>query len=94
MDYNPRRRGKRQLAPPFFMAQWRRLVLNPRRAIERHFAWVKRYFGLRYLQCYTLLRVTQYVVLTYIATVAVALAAYRYGRPDLIRRRAMVLAFI
>ena len=94
VDYNPRRRGKRQLAIPAFIRQWRRLVLTPRKAIERHFAWVKRYFGLKYFQCYTLVRVTQYVLLSYIATAAVALAAYRYGRPDLIRRRAMVLAHV
>jgi len=94
VDYNPRRRGKRQLAVPAFIRRWRRQVLRPRQAIERHFAWLKRYFGLKYFQCYTLPRVTQYVLLTYIATAAVALAAYRYGRPELIRRRAMVLAYV
>ena len=94
VDYNPRRRGKRQLVTPAFIRRWRRLVLNPRKAIERHFAWLKRYFGLKYFQCYTWSRVTQYVLLTYIAAAAVALAAYRYGRPDLIRRRAMVLAHV
>ena len=94
VDYNPRRRGKRQLAVPAFIRWWRRQVLRPRQAIERHFAWLKRYFGLKYFQCYTLPRVTQYVLLTYIATAAVALAAYRYDRPDLIRRRAMVLAHV
>ena len=45
-------------------------------------------------QGYTYVRVSQYVVLTYIAVAAVALAAYRYGRPDLIRRRALVLAHV
>ena len=94
VDINPRRRGKRQLATPAFVRLWRRLVINPRQAVERHFAWMKRYFGLKYFQCFTLPRVAQYVVLTYIAAVAVALAASRYGRPDLIRRRAMVLAHV
>ncbi len=94
VDYNPCRRGKRQLALPFFISQWRRLVLGPRTAIERHFAWAKRYFGLKYFQCFTYRRMTQYVLLTYIAIVAVALAARRYQRPDLIRRRSMVLAHV
>ena len=92
VDYNPRRAGKRQLATLFFLGQWRRLVITPRSDIERHFAWMKRYFGLKYFQCYSWLRVTQFVLLTYCAALAVALAAQRYERPELIRRRAMVLA--
>jgi len=92
VDYNVRRKGKRQLASLFFLGQWRRLVITPRSDIERHFAWMKRYFGLKYFQCYSWLRVTQFVLLTYGAALAVALAAQRYQRPDLLRRRAMVLA--
>jgi hypothetical protein len=92
VDYNVRRAGKHQLVSLFFLRQWRRLVIRPRSDIERHFAWMKRYFGLKYFQCYTLLRVTQFVLLTYSAALAVALAAQRYERPDLLRRRAMVLA--
>jgi len=92
VDYNPRRAGKRQLATLFFLDQWRRLVILPRSDIERHFAWMKRYFGLKYFQCYSWMRVTQFVLLTYSAALAVALAAQRYQRPELIRRRAMVLA--
>lgn len=92
VDYNPRRSGKRKLATLFFLEQWRRLVIIPRSDIERHFAWMKRYFGLKYFQCYTWMRVTQFVLLTYCAALAVALAAQRYERPELIRRRAMVLA--
>ena len=92
VDYNVRRAGKRKLATLFFLGQWRRLVITPRSHIERHFAWMKRYFGLKYFQCYSWLRVTQFVLLTYCAAVAVALAAQRYQRPELIRRRAMVLA--
>jgi len=91
-DYNVRRAGKHQLVTLFFLRQWRRLVIRPRSDIERHFAWMKRYFGLKYFQCYTLLRVTQFVLLTYTAALAVALAAQRYERPDLLRCRAMVLA--
>jgi hypothetical protein len=92
VDYNVRRKGKRQLATPFFLEQWRRLVITPRSAIERHFAWMKRYFGLKFFQCYSLGRVTQYVLLTYSAALAVALAAQRYQRPELLRSRVMVLA--
>ena len=92
VDYNPRRSGKRKLATLFFLGQWRRLVITPRSDIERHFAWMKRYFGLKYFQCYSWTRVTQFVLLTYCAALAVALAAQRYERPELIRRRAMVLA--
>jgi hypothetical protein len=92
VDYNVRRAGKHQLVTLFFLRQWRRMVIRPRSDIERHFAWMKRYFGLKYFQCYSLLRVTQFVLLTYSAALAVALAAQRYERPDLLRRRAMVLA--
>ncbi len=59
---------------------------------ERHFAWVKRYFGLNAFQCCTYIRVYQFVLLTYCCVVAVALAAYRYQRPDLIHQRIAVLA--
>ena len=67
-------------------------VLGPRSAIERHYAWAKRYFGLKYFQCYTLMRVTQFILLTYIVIAAVAVAAGRYQRPDLVRSHGQVLA--
>lgn len=92
VDYNLPRKGKRFLATFFFLGQWRRYVLGPRSGIERHFAWLKRYFGLKYFQCYTFVRVSQFVLLTYIVAVAVALAAKRYNRPDLVRSRCAVLA--
>lgn len=92
VDYNPRGKGKRFLATLFFLGQWRRYVLGPRSAIERHFAWLKRYFGLKYFQCYIFVRVSQFVLLTYVVAVAVALAAKRYNRPDLVRSRCAVLA--
>lgn len=92
VNYNVRRAGKRKLATLFFLGQWRRLVITPRSDIERHFAWMKRYFGLKYFQCFTWMRVTQFVLLTYSAALAVALAAQRYQRPELIRSRSMVLA--
>lgn len=92
VDYNPRRKGKRQLASRTFMRYWRHCVLGPRSVIERHFAWVKRYFGLKAFQCCTYVRVYQYVLLTYCCVVGVALAAYRYQRLDLIHQRSAVLA--
>ena len=92
VNYNVRRAGKRKLATLFFLEQWWRLVIIPRTAIERHFAWMKRYFGLKYFQCFTLMRVTQFVCLTYIAALAVALAAERYQRSELHISRSMVLA--
>jgi hypothetical protein len=92
VDYNLRRAGKRKLAQPFFLRQWWRLVIRPRSDIERHFAWIKRYFGLKYFQCFTFQRVSQFVLLTYIAALAVALAAQRFDRPELVRSRSMVLA--
>jgi hypothetical protein len=94
IQYNLRKAGKKKLVTRFFAEQWRRLVTRPRTAIERHFGWMKRYFGLKYFQCYTLLRVMQFVQLTYIAALAVALAAERYQRPDLYRRRSMLLAHL
>jgi len=92
INYNLRKAGKTKLATLFFIKQWWRLVIAPRTGIERHFAWTKRYFGLKYFQCFTLPRVTQFVLLTYVAVLAVALAAVRYQRPDLATRRARVIA--
>jgi len=92
INYNLRRAGKRKLATLSFLEQWKRLVIYPRTNIERHFAWMKRYFGLKYFQCFTLLCVTQFVLLTYSAALAVALASERYQRPEYHRSRASVLA--
>lgn len=94
IQYNLRKAGKKKLVTAFFAEQWRRLVTAPRTAMERHFGWMKRYFGLKYFQCFTLIRVMQFVQLTYIAALAVALAAERYQRPELRRQRAMVLAHL
>jgi hypothetical protein len=92
IDDSLRRRGQHFLATFFFLSQWRRYVVGPRRGMERHFAWAKRYFGLKYFQCWTFLRVSQYVLLTYCVILGVALAAQRYGRPELRHCRAEVLA--
>jgi hypothetical protein len=90
VDYNVRRKN-RQLVTLGFTTEWEGLM-GPRSDIERHFAWAKRYFGLKYFQCWTFLRVSQYVLLTYCVILGVALAAQRYGRPELRHRRAEVLA--
>ena len=41
--------------------------------IERHFAWLKSYFELKYFQCFTLVLVMQFVQLSYIAGLALVL---------------------
>jgi hypothetical protein len=81
--------GKLRLGPTQLLA-----VIAPRTAIERRFAWIKRNFGLKFFQCYTLGLVTQFVLLTYIAALAVALAAERYQRPELRRCHSIVLAHL
>jgi hypothetical protein len=91
IDYNLRRKGKRFLATLFFIDQWR-FHLRPRSAIERHFAWAKRYFGLQSARWQGLVAAYQQTALVYSAMLGVALVAHRYQRPDLAGSRAKVLA--
>jgi hypothetical protein len=93
VDYNLRRQGKRFLATLFFIRQWRDLM-SPRANIERHFAWMKRYFGLKYFRVQGYLAVTQFVFRVYIAALIVAFIAARYQRPELATSRLKVLAFV
>lgn len=93
VDYNPRRQGKRFLADLFFIRQWRD-VMSPRANIERHFAWLKRYFGLKYFRVQGYLAVSQFVFRVYIAALIVAFIAARCQRPDLVTSRLKVLAFV
>lgn len=93
IDYNLRRQGKRFLATLFFVDQWRRLRA-PRTVIERCFAFLKRYYGLKYFQVQGLAAVWRHTLLVHAAMLAVALIAYRAGRPDLMTSRAQVLAFV
>jgi hypothetical protein len=93
VDYNLRRQGKRFLATLFFLRQWRDLM-SPRTNIERHFAWMKRYFGLKYFRVQGYLAVTQFVFRVYIAALIVAFIAARYQRPELATSRLKVLAFV
>jgi hypothetical protein len=93
VDYNLRRQGKRFLATLFFVRQWRDLM-SPRANIERHFAWLKRYFGLKYFRVQGYTAVIQFVFRVYIAALIVAFIAARYQRPELATSRLKVLAFV
>jgi IS5 family transposase len=93
IDYCLRRRGKRFLATVFFADQWRRLRA-PRTAVERCFAWLKRYYGLAAFQVQGLAAVWRYALLVHAAMLAVALVAYRSGRPELMTARTRVLAYV
>ena len=93
VDYNLRRQGKRFVATLFFLRQWRE-VMGPRSNIERHFAWLKRYFGLRYFRVQRYRAVTQFVFRVHIAVLLVAFIAVRHQRPELACSRLKVLAFV
>lgn len=93
VDYNLRRKGKRFVATLFFIRQWRQ-VMGPRTNIERHFAWMKRYFGLQNFQLEGYRAVIRFVFQVYIAALAVAFIAARYQRPELATSRLKVLAFV
>jgi len=93
IDYNLRRLGKHFLATLFFLDQWRRLRA-PRTVAERCFAFLKRYYGLKYFQVKGLSAVWRYALLVNSAMLAVGLIAYRLNRPDLMTCRAQVLAYV
>jgi len=92
IDYNLRRKGKRFLATVFFLRQWRE-AMRPRSNIERTFAWLKRYFGLKDFQVKGIIAVIRYAFQVHIAMLAVAVIAARYQRPELATSRLKVLAF-
>jgi hypothetical protein len=91
INYNLRRKGKKAVATLFFLDQWR-FHQCFRTVIERHFAWAKRYFGLNDGRCLGWVATTQHAALVYAVMLGVALAAERYGRPDLRLSRKGVLA--
>lgn len=91
IDYNLRRKGKRFVATPFFLWQWR-FAMRPRAAIERHYAWAKRYFGLEAGRWRGRVAAYQHTALVYSAMLGVALVAHRYQRPELMGSRSSVLA--
>ena len=92
VDYNVRRRN-RQLVDPVLLRAWNTLM-GLRSDIERHFAWAKRYFGLKYFQMGRQAGVWRYCCCTYIAMLSVALAAARCDRLDLLRSRSKILAWV
>jgi Transposase DDE domain len=91
VDYNVRRNNKQIVTLEFIIA-WEGLMA-PRSDIERHFAWAKRYFGLKYFQIEGWLNMMTYACCTYIAMLTVAVVAYRCQRPELTRSRTQVLAW-
>ncbi len=92
VDFHHRHKGKRFLATLFFVRQWRDLM-SPRSNIERHFAWMQRYFALQYFHVQGYLAVCQFVFRVYIAALIVAFIAARHQRPELATSRLKVLAF-
>jgi hypothetical protein len=72
---------------------WRDLI-SPRANIERHFAWLKRHFGLKYFRIQGYLAMTQFVFRVYMAALIVAFVAARHQRPELATLRLKVLAFV
>jgi Transposase DDE domain len=91
VDYNLRRKGKRQLADRDQMKRWR-WFMRPRSTIERFFAWVKRYYQLKYFKVRGQSAITRHVLATYCATLFVGWVAACYRRPDLMRSPSRVLA--
>lgn len=91
VDYNVRRKNK-QVVTVEFILEWEGLM-GPRSDIERHFAWAKRYFGLKYFQVQGWLNVMTYACCIYSTILAVAIVAYRCQRPELARSRTNVLAW-
>jgi len=92
VDYNWRP-GKRFLATLFFLRQWKE-AMRPRSNIERHFAFLKRYWGLADFQVQGWVAVSRYAWRVHLALLLVALAATLLGRPDLTTSRSRVLAFV
>jgi hypothetical protein len=91
IDYNLRKHGKKAMATLPFIRQWR-FHLKFRAVIERHFAWVKRYFGLEAARWKGLIAAYQHTALVYSVILGVALTAHRFQRPELAGARMRVLA--
>jgi len=62
--------------------------------VERCFAYLKRYHGLKYFQVKGLAAVYQHALLVHSSMLAVALIAYRLDRPDLMTSRTQALAYV
>jgi DDE family transposase len=89
IPYNPKRTKDRSCLPP----TWTRAELAKRGSIERFFGRVFLFFHLQRPPVVGWTAVTQHVALAYTASIIVALAAHRAGRPDLIRSPKRVLAY-
>jgi hypothetical protein len=92
IDYNLRRAGKKHLANSEQMKHWR-WFMRPRATIERFFAWVKRYYQLKYFKVQGHNAIWRHVVATYIATLFVGWLAMQFKQPDLMRSPSRVLAY-
>jgi len=88
IPWNPKRQKNRACLPP----TWTREELGKRSSIERFFGRVFLFFHLQRPPLCGWSAIARQVALTYTATIIVALAAHRAGRPDLIRSPKRVLA--
>jgi transposase len=88
IPWNPKRQKNRSCLPP----TWTKEELGKRSGIERFFGRVFLFFRLQRPPLAGWSTVARQVALTYTATIIVALAAQRAGRPDLIRSPKRVLA--
>lgn len=92
VDYNVRRRGKKQIANRAQMKYWR-AFMRPRATIERFFAWAKRYYKLKYFKVQGQAAISRHVLGVYIAMLLVGWVAWQAKRPDLMRSPSRVLAY-
>jgi hypothetical protein len=92
VDYNLRRRGKKQLAVRQQMRYWR-AFMRPRALIERFFAWAKGHYKLKYFKVQGQAAICRHVCAVYIGMLLVGWVAWQAGRPDLMRSPSRVLAY-
>lgn len=92
VDYNLRKRGKKQLVGREQMKRWR-YFMRPRATIERFFAWAKRYYKLKYFKVQGREAIGRHVLATYTAMLLVGWVAWQCKRPDLMRSPSRVLAY-
>lgn len=91
IDYNLRRLGKKFIASVEFLNWWQR-EREKRADIERSFAILKRWYGLKAFYVQGLENVMRHALLTCLAILLTALAAQEIGRPDLSRSPRRLLA--
>jgi len=91
IDFNPRKAGKKFLAPLSYIAWWRQ-SRGKRGYLERFFALLKRYYGLNDVQVLGLQKVWRHTFEVCIAVLVVAWLAVEVGRPDLMHSKAQLLA--